>query len=479
MLTDEQITVVNAPLRGILKVKAFAGTGKTTCLVHKAQRHAAEDGCRGLYVAFNKSAQTDAQSRFGQSAICKTGHALAFPRFGQKYKHKLRSMKPLEVIQITGLVSEFTEARILLDAVNDWCISDAMEFPSKIRLGEMANRISPVRAAQLNVMARQLWDLMCDPESAVPMPHDGYFKLFQLSRPRLPGDYLMVDEFQDTNPVMLDVIRRQTQPMIVVGDSHQSIYAFRGAVNAMETFKADKELAITQSFRFGEKVARVANALLDIKREPQLLIGLGPSTALNWNEQRRPAAKSISIISRTNAGLFGHAVEAIRSEKSLSFVGGVLSYNLHKLSDARHIANGNFAAVRDPFLRSFKSYWQLQEYADEVEDMELMRLVKTCDEYGDQIFELVDAIHAKARTDLDAQIILSTAHRCKGMTLEHVVMADDFPAIVEDDELVDELDLQEINLAYVTATRAVHSLTLNATTKDYLLWRHDRFGPVQ
>ena len=158
----------------------------------------------------------------------------------------------------------FTEARILLDAVNDWCISDAMEFPSKIRLGEMANRISPVRAAQLNVMARQLWDLMCDPESAVPMPHDGYFKLFQLSRPRLPGDYLMVDEFQDTNPVMLDVIRRQTQPMIVVGDSHQSIYAFRGAVNAMETFKADKELAITQSFRFGEKVARVANALLPL-----------------------------------------------------------------------------------------------------------------------------------------------------------------------------------------------------------------------
>lgn len=92
MLSDEQKAVVEAPLRGVTMVHARAGAGKTTSLVAKAERHAAIDGMRGLYVAFAKPAQLDAAQRFGRSALCKTGHALAFPRFGQKYAHKLRAV---------------------------------------------------------------------------------------------------------------------------------------------------------------------------------------------------------------------------------------------------------------------------------------------------------------------------------------------------------------------------------------------------
>lgn len=478
MLTSQQQAVVDAPLRGILKVKAFAGSGKTTCLVHKAQRHAAEDGCKGLYMAFNKSAQVEAQARFGSAALCKTGHSLAFPRFGRKYAHKLRSMKPLEVISITGLVSEYWEARLLLDAVTDFCISDEMDFPTRIRFGDMAMKVAPLRQAQLSKMALSLWEQMCDPDSDVPMPHDGYLKLFQLSKPRLPGDYLMVDEFQDTNPVMLDIIRRQPHPVIAVGDPHQSIYKFRGAVNAMQSFKATTELSITQSFRFGPKIARVANALLSIKGETDRVVGEGPTTALNWNSSRRPDVDSIAILSRTNAGLFDHAVEALKSNKTFAFVGGVQSYNLNKLCDVRHIANSNFGDVRDPFLRSFKTYWQMQEYAEEVEDLELRRLIKTSEEHSDGIFDLVEQIHVKAIDNLTANIVLTTAHRAKGMTLDHVVMAEDFPDLVEDGEMVKDLDVQEVNLAYVTATRAVKTLTLNQTTKEYLLWRHATQGEM-
>lgn len=475
MLSEEQKLIVDSPLRGVSMVYASAGAGKTTSLVHKAQRHAALDGMKGLYVAFARAAKLDAAKRFGKAAICKTGHALAFPMFGRKYAHKQRSLRPFELIQTTGIVEDYTEARLLVETINNWCISDAMTFPEQILVGEMARRISPARAGHLAGLAKVLWDQMCDPDSPVPMPHDGYLKLYQLTRPRLPGDYLMVDEFQDTNPVLLDIIRRQRQPVIAVGDPHQSIFAFRGAINAMSQIKAERSLFINQSFRFGPAVADVANALLGgLKHETRKVIGSGPKTDVRWATTPPVGVDSLTIISRTNGGLFEYAVDALRHNLSLSFVGGVQSYGLGKLCDVQHMANGDFGEVRDSFLRSFKSYWQFKEYADEIEDLELLRLIRTCDEYGDHIFGLVEEIHTRALDSLDAQRVLTTAHRSKGLTRDHVALADDFPPFVEDGKLVDALDEQEVNLAYVAVTRTVHTLTLNSALKDYLSWYWDQ-----
>jgi len=45
---------------------------------------------------------------------------------------------------------------------------------------------------------------------------------------------------------MVDVIRRQTQSRILVGDPHQQIYSFRGVVNAMQVIPVDKTFYLTQ-----------------------------------------------------------------------------------------------------------------------------------------------------------------------------------------------------------------------------------------
>lgn len=63
---------------------------------------------------------------------------------------------------------------------------------------------------------------MQSPDDPLPLGHDGYLKLWALSDPVILADYILMDEAQDTNPVVLGVLQRQPAQMIYVGDKHQS-----------------------------------------------------------------------------------------------------------------------------------------------------------------------------------------------------------------------------------------------------------------
>jgi F-box protein, helicase, 18 len=51
----------------------------------------------------------------------------------------------------------------------------------------------------------------------------------------------------------MQVLSCQKAPKIFVGDSHQQIYRFRGAVDAMKQVEAVQTLRLSQSFRFGAR----------------------------------------------------------------------------------------------------------------------------------------------------------------------------------------------------------------------------------
>ena len=59
-------------------------------------------------------------------------------------------------------------------------------------------------------------------------------------------DVLLWDEAQDMNPAMLDVCLKQVKPKLVVGDSHQQIYRFRGAVDALRLVKEHPATVVTR-----------------------------------------------------------------------------------------------------------------------------------------------------------------------------------------------------------------------------------------
>ena len=176
-----------------------------------------------------------------------------------------------------------------------------------------ADRAGPVLA-----WARQLWALLRDPAGAVPLEHDAYLKMWQLEGARLPdwAEVLYVDEAQDADPVTLAILQAQRRPTVWVGDPWQSIYRFRGSVNAMRTIDAPQR-PLTRSWRFGEELARMARGILaHTSAPPALALHGAPGLATVLGPVRPPC----TVLCRTNAGLFEAAVHG---RDRVHLVGGV------------------------------------------------------------------------------------------------------------------------------------------------------------
>lgn len=451
--------------------EAFAGAGKTTTAVGFTE---ARPNTRFLYLCFNRANAQEARLRFGPHVECKTGHALAWAAVGRKYGNQIvqggwRARQMAEEVGIADVRTAAIAQGILLSffASPDRAITE--EHAQDVRLQYAATDAEIVRAMDV---ARFAWNAMRTPGGAISVPHDAYLKVWVLSKPRLPFEHIILDEAQDTNPVMVDLVRHQNHAkLLLIGDRHQSIYGFRKAYNAMELFSAmgATVLKMPRTWRFGPDIARVANALLSqFKDEDTAIIGAGPSSPMS----SRPAR---AVLSRTNAGLFKEAAE-VRG-KGIYWVGGVESYRIDQLMDAWHLRSGKTSAIASPVLRKYRSWSEFSEEVETTKDPEARLLVKFIDAYHSDTPDLVQAFRQRALPDpTQAKLILATAHKSKGLDFDRVVVGEDFECIAKAQqallenpgEPLQESLRQEINLLYVAVTRAKHKLELNAETQAFL-----------
>jgi DNA helicase-2/ATP-dependent DNA helicase PcrA len=87
--------------------------------------------------------------------------------------------------------------------------------------------------------------------------------------------YVLVDEFQDTNPVQLEIVRRLTathRNLVVVGDDDQSIYRFRGAhlqniLKFHEYYPDARSIVLTRNYRSSREILQVSRRLIKVNRE--------------------------------------------------------------------------------------------------------------------------------------------------------------------------------------------------------------------
>jgi len=480
-LTREQIDIINSS--GNIKINAVAGSGKTTTIIEYARSR--PKGSRILYLAFNKSVKTEAKKRFAEQGLhqvkVETAHSLAYKYvvFDSHYTVRPQAYRTHEMVEILKIKArgEKHEEFILANHINKFvayfCNSDKKKVKElnylDIVFDKKARDFAKKYYAFIESRARELLSKM--DKGDIDITHDFYLKKFQLSCPKLPYDYILFDEGQDASPAMLDVFLMQNAVKVIVGDTHQQIYGWRHAVNSLE--KADfKIYHLTASFRFSQDIADLATGVLKWKNH----LAETPPVNITGNSTAKPN-KMKAVLARTNLGLLLKAIEYVMEKKNVRqiyFEGNINSYTYAdegaSLYDVLNLYYGKNEIIKDPLIRQMKSLYELEDYIEKTEDVQLAMMVEIVREYGYQIPQIIRELKAKHVENDEkekAEMIFSTVHRCKGMEYDSVQIVNDF--ITEEklektktdakQEEINKAKLnEEINLLYVAVTRAKNRL---------------------
>ena len=235
VLTPEQLDIINTNFN--IRINAVAGSGKTTTIIEYAA--ARPPSSKILYLAFNKSVKLEAIRRFEARGLknvkIETAHSLAYKYIVPQYGYTIRSQgyKSHEIAEILGLQNsgekhaEYIISNHINKFITYFCNSDKQKVQDLNYLNivhdESAKKFVRTFYKSIEDGTRRLLSKMDKGE--VEITHDFYLKKFQLSNPELHFDYILFDEGQDASPSMLDIFLKQKAIKVIVGDTHQQIYA--------------------------------------------------------------------------------------------------------------------------------------------------------------------------------------------------------------------------------------------------------------
>ena len=450
---------------GDLALIAGAGAGKTSTLVLMA----AATAKRGIYMAYNKAAAEDARRRFGPNVECRTSHSFAYHAVGVRYAERLeRSPRRPggETARLLGLrdvirdgetqITQAHQARLVMEMVARYCRTADLEVSARHmpHVNGLDPRAHEKLSAFLLPYARRAWDDICSTEGVLKFDHEHYMKMWGLSHPVLPADFILLDEAQDTNPVVEEVFLAQQAQRVCVGDPAQQIYAWRNARDVMTGFPAE-HLYLTESFRFGQAIADEANRWLAHADAELRLTGRGPSDS-RLGALEHPDA----VLCRGNADAMHEVLAHLEQGIPVALVGG--GKELRRLAEAAiDLKAGRRTSHPELFL--FTTWGEVQDYAAiDPEAQSLRTIVNLIDSFGpDTIIEAV----ARLSAENDARVIVSTAHKSKGREWNTVRIGPGFHGPSIDETGVQRpLRVDEARLIYVAVTRARHVLDQSSLT---------------
>lgn len=471
--TPEQADAVALSLgEGNLAIEALAGAGKTSTLGLIGDAKPVE---RGVYVAFNRAIVDDvkakqARGQFASTVRASTAHALGMQAVGVNYRHRLQSQRiygreiasrlGIEFIDVpldSGGRKRLMTGRLgglVKKAVNAYCMT-ADEEPGgrhvpyidgidKTVAGKRTWANNKLVQDHLDPFIKAYWRDIQNVDGSLQFEHGHYLKMWQLTSPWIEADYILYDEAQDANPVMLSIVEQQRDhaQLIFVGDRYQQIYGWNGAVNAMSEVPVAGRTYLTQSFRFGDAVAQVANRALRALDAEILVRGFDkvPSEV-----RRLEMHEANAILHRTNAAAVSTVLGLLYDGRKVAIVGGaaqIIDFAEAALSLQQGKGTGH------PELWPFTSWREVLDFVEgDDEGDELKSMVKVVEQFG--------AANLVAKMDLlsderQADIVVSTAHKAKGREWDHVRIGEDFPVPGGDRPVGPE----EMRLMYVAATRA-------------------------
>ena len=329
---------------GPLRIIAVAGSGKTTVLVNKVA-YLVDNGVipeKILLLTFtNKAAQNmiDRAAKL-KNENCKnvcacTYHSLCL-KLVKQYSEKLKlpdnfvietpveEAERVEYVKAKlGDYNEMSDFPSGQELINAWSYALNTETPIEDVLEqkhwiEFKQDIFKIKEAyekhkkEVNVLSFD--DLLIYTDRLLDIPE-------VRQKIQQSFDYIMVDEYQDTNNLQEHILVRlvnNQHNITIVGDDYQSIYKFRGAdvskiINFNNLYKECESITIDINYRSSDEVLDFVNAMMDYKAT----FGIHKTMAGINRHSEKP--KLIKVQTEVDEAyyIFKNIIDAVNENKNL------------------------------------------------------------------------------------------------------------------------------------------------------------------
>lgn len=496
--TTEQLNIIETAKTGVnLAISAFAGAAKTTTC-----RMIAEQITRpSLYIAFNKAIADEAKTKFPAHVDCRTLHSIAYETIvigNKNYQKRLKgSLDSREIVKFldSDLVGKDYKTRLKVvrkvrKVITEFCQSaerDISVIAERVFKAEIVNELRlkigydkiswefvEEQVEELAPLVTKVWNALIDRNGTMTLSHDIYLKLYHLGNPTIHNKFktIYLDEAQDSNDLTLDIVFRcadRGAQVILVGDTYQSIYAWRGAVNAFDKIpNSFSRLSLTTSFRFHSGIADIANVILKDMGSEEKVIGAATKTDNYLKEDK-------AILCRTNAGVLKEVIAAASRGEKVYCTNDFSSF-FSALWHALFLKAGK--EIKIPYA-AFSDYedWNMFENAAleglDDEAAQCMHYIEHYKNIGDIIKTAKETISKELEPGM---LTITTMHKSKGLEYDVVEIVNDFAYSKAEEEY--EVMIERVrstfkksqlgNLLYVAVTRAKQQLILDETVRDII-----------
>ena len=253
------VNIHNFKTNDIVAIKSVAGSGKTTSLLNLSKIH---NNKRVLYIAFNKSLITEIKDKIKSQSI-KNMFPFTFDALLYKLFISIKGYEP----EIIDLRPQFISKIIpFLDGkpykVREYYCNKFTQFCNDADNNDIRSFCLKI-IGDKKPLLEQMWDKVKQEKLITfeSIRKQAYINKWFKSFIDTNYDLIMIDETQDFDMIMLKMLLNDTTiPKIFVGDPMQSIYDFRGCINAFNYLP--KEALIVEFY----STFRIGNPACDIIR---------------------------------------------------------------------------------------------------------------------------------------------------------------------------------------------------------------------
>jgi DNA helicase-2/ATP-dependent DNA helicase PcrA len=282
--TEEQLAFINADVKSNIILRATAGSGKTFCAVERVRFLLSNgvDPSKILFFSYTKAAVEEFRARLQNDAIkITTIHAFCQSMLSKmkkykdvvdiyefinwyKEKHKPKSGSPSQVIRefYQRVTDMYENAHFIGSEITAYKLQIASDI--KCRKPELMDQYYKFTK---ETKTRDFSDMLIEVRDL--LKENRWLLMF-----RNKYDYILVDEFQDTSSIQMEILLKlNAKYYTLIGDIGQSIFGYSGAnaTEVMESLKKRREVSemtLSVNFRSAKTIVENSNNYSTLKAIP-------------------------------------------------------------------------------------------------------------------------------------------------------------------------------------------------------------------